>query len=132
MIWWLFELLYTITTVLLRCQIAVFILGICPKRIHRIILYVTTDVVLMISTFYFFLVIFQCHPVSYYWTRYGPNPEGTCIDFAIFPAASYAHSAVSASADWVLGMLPTWLIWDLQMKIHTKVSVDILLSFGMI
>ncbi len=131
MFWWLFELFYTITTVLLRCSIAVFILRICAKRSHKIIIYVTTGVVLVFSTFYFFLVIFQCHPVSYYWTRYGPDPEGKCIDPMIFPAASYAHSAVSASADWVLGILPVWLIWDLKMNIQTKISVGMLLGFGM-
>lgn len=131
MFWWLFELFYAITTVLLRCSIALFILRICSKRIHKAIIYATTGVVIVFSIFYFFLVIFQCHPVNYYWTRFAPNPEGTCIDAAIFPAASFAHSAISASADWVLGILPLWLIWDLKMNIRTKLSVGILLSFGM-
>jgi hypothetical protein len=131
MFWWLFELFYAMTTVLLRCSIAVFILRICAKRSQKVIIYVTTGVVLAFSTFNFFLVIFQCHPVNYYWTRYDPDTQGTCIDPAIFLAASHAHGVVSALADWVLGILPVWLIWGLKMGIRTKLSVGILLGFGM-
>jgi hypothetical protein len=131
MLLWLLVLLYTTTTVLLRCSIAVFLLRICDKRIHKVIIYATTGTIIGFSIFYFFLVIFQCHPVSYYWTRFESNPEGTCIDPVVFPAASYAHSVVSAAADWVFGLLPIWLIWNLKMDTRTKLSVSILLSCGM-
>lgn len=47
-------------------------------------------------------------------------------------AASYAHSVVSAMADWVLGLLPIWLIWGLQMGRRTKISVGILLGLGVL
>jgi hypothetical protein len=83
------------------------------------------------SIFYLFLVIFQCHPVSYYWTRFEPNLEGTCINPIVFTAASYTHSVVSACADWVLGLLPLWLIWNLRLDTRTKLAAGILLSCGM-
>lgn len=83
------------------------------------------------SIFYFFLVIFQCHPVTYYWTRFESNLGGTCIDPMVFPAASYIHSIVSAIADWILGLLPIWLIWNLRLDARTKLAAGIPLSCGM-
>ena len=58
--------------------------------------------------------------------------KGSCIDPAAIPIASIAHSAVSFAADWVLGLLPVALIWDLKMNTRTKVSVGILLSLGLL
>lgn len=130
MLLWLLALLYTITTVLLRGSIAVFILRICFNRIHKVIIYATIGTIICFSIFYFFLVIFQCHPVSYYWTRFEPDLEGTCLDPMVFTAASYTHSVVSASADWVLGLLPIWLIWNLRLDTRTKLAAGILLSCG--
>jgi hypothetical protein len=90
-------------------------------------------ILLAFSTFYFFLLVFQCHPVRYYWTQYAPNndPEGTCINPRIFLTASYAYGAISEAVDWVLGLLPIWIIWGLNMNVRTKASVGILLSLGM-
>lgn len=56
--------------------------------------------------------------------------KGTCIDHTIFPNATYAHSAVSATADFVLGLLPICIIWDLKMNLQTKISVGVVLSMG--
>ena len=68
---------------------------------------------------------------SYFWSKYSDG-NGVCIDEKILPASTYAHSAVSAVGDWTLGLLPIWLIWDLQMGRRTKVSVGILLGLGIL
>lgn len=51
---------------------------------------------------------------------------------AAIPNASIAHSALSFTADWILGLLPVALIWDLKMNTRTKVSVGILMSLGLL
>lgn len=129
MYWFFGELLYTVTTVLLRLSIAVFLLKICVKRVHKYMIYGTMIMVIVFSIFYFFLAIFQCQPTSYFWGQYA-GEEGHCIDKAIFPDATFAHSAVSATADFVLGILPVSIIWDLKMNFRTKVSVGVVLSLG--
>jgi hypothetical protein len=58
--------------------------------------------------------------------------KGSCINPAAVPDASIAHSAVSFSADWVLGLLPIALIWKLQMNRRTKVSVAAILGLGLL
>jgi hypothetical protein len=129
--WWLCELFYTITTVFIRLSIAVFLLRICIKPIHRWIIYGTLTMVICFSIFYFFLVLFQCTPVNFFWGQY-EGVKGHCINPAAVPDASISHSAVSFTADWILGLLPVALLWDLKMNTRTKISVAGLLSLGLL
>ena len=85
--------------------------------------------ILVFSTFYLLLAIFQCRPVTYFWGQYA-GETGTCLEKSVFPNATFAHSAVSATADFVLGILPVCIIWDLKMNLQTKMSVGVVLSLG--
>ncbi len=129
MYWFLCELWYTLATVLLRLSISIFLLRICVKRSHKYLIYATMTMVIVFSTFYFLLAIFQCQPTNFFWMQFA-GEKGQCIDHTIFPIATYAHSAVSATADFVLGLLPICIIWDLKMNLQTKISVGVVLSMG--
>jgi hypothetical protein len=130
MYWWLGELSYTVTTVLLRLSISLFLLKICVNRSHKWIIWATMAGVAIFSTFYFLLAIFQCQPVSYFWNQVKGLKDGHCIAHEIFPNATYAHSAVSATADFILGLLPILIIWNLKMNLQSKISVGVVLSLG--
>lgn len=129
--WWLCELFYTITTVFIRLSIAVFLLRIAVKPLHRGIIYGALGMVITFSLFYFFLVIFQCSPVTFFWRQY-EGEKGVCINPAAVPDASIAHSVISFTADWILGLLPIFLIIHLQMNFRTKASVAGVLSLGLL
>lgn len=129
--WWLCELFYATTTVFIRLSIAVFLLRIAIKPLHRGIIYGTLGGVIAFSLFYFFLVVFQCSPVSFFWGQF-EGEKGSCISAAVVPDASIAHSAVSFTADWILGLLPIFLIYHLQMNLRAKVSVAGILSLGLL
>jgi hypothetical protein len=131
MYWWLGELLYTLDTVLLRFSISLFLLRICVKRWNKWLIWGTMAVVAVFSTFYFILAILQCQPVNYFWDQFA-GEQGYCINHTIFPDATYAHSAVSATADFILGLLPVSIVWDLKMNLRTKVSVGGILSLGLL
>jgi len=62
--WRLCEIFYTVTTVLVRLSIAVFLLRLSIRAPHRYVVYRTLLVVCLLSTFYFFLVLFQYSPVG--------------------------------------------------------------------
>jgi hypothetical protein len=87
--------------------------------------------IISFSVFYFFLVLFQCSPVSFFWDQY-EGKKGGCIDPAVVPDSSIVHSVVSFTADWILGLLPVALLWHLKMDTRTKVSVAGLLSLGLL
>jgi hypothetical protein len=75
------------------------------------------------------LAIFQCHPISYFWTRFLGEP-GTCIPATVFADMTYAHGAISTWSDWTLGILPIFLVWNLNMNPRTKISVALILGLG--
>lgn len=129
MYWWFCEIWYPLSTMLLRLSISIFLLRICVKRSHKYLIYVTIGAAVVFTTFYIFLAIFQCQPTSYFWGQFA-GEKGRCIDKTIFPNATYAHSAISATADFILGLLPLWIIWELKMNVQTKISVGIVLSMG--
>lgn len=58
--------------------------------------------------------------------------HGSCMNPAVIPDASIAHSAVSFTADWILGLLPITLIWNLQMNQRTKISLAAILAVGLL
>jgi hypothetical protein len=54
--------------------------------------------VILFSIFYFFVVVFQCAPVTFFWTQY-EGVKGKCVNPRIITGSTYAHSALSAFAD---------------------------------
>jgi hypothetical protein len=130
--WWIAELGYVSSTMTLKLSIGFFLLRLCVKKIQRAIIWFVLGVVTAYSLFYFFLVIFQCRPTNYFWNQYNPihAGHGKCISTAVIGGTTYAHSALSVVADWTLGILPIFLVWNLNMNPRTKVLVAVILALG--
>jgi len=45
-------------------------------------------------------------------------------------ALAYVHSALGVVTDVSLGLVPTLIVWDLQLSKRTKFSVAIILALG--
>lgn len=130
--WWIAELGYVSSTTTLKLSIGVYLLRLCVKKIHRIVIWVVLSAVTVFSLFYFFLIIFQCRPTSYFWNQYNPKVagHGHCVWANMIAGSTYTHSGLSVVADWMLGILPVFLVWDLNMNPRTKVSVALILGLG--
>jgi hypothetical protein len=61
------RIFYTLTTAFIRLSIAIFLVRITFRRLNRVIIYITMTAITAFSIFYFFLILFQCSPVSYFW-----------------------------------------------------------------
>jgi hypothetical protein len=72
---------------------------------------------------------FQCSPPSYFWTKYLDEP-GSCLPVLTIENMTYSHGALSIWSDWTLGILPIFLVWNLNMNPRTKVSVAVILGIG--
>lgn len=81
------------------------------------------------GVFYFLVFIFQCQPSNYFWTKY-TGGTGKCIDANVPVDAGYAYSAITCATDWILSLIPIWVVWNLQMTPRDKISVAIILSLG--
>jgi len=129
--WWLCEVLYTPIVLLIRTSVAAFLLRIANNRVHQCIIYVDLAVIWAVSVAFFFILVFQCSPVSYFWMQ-ALGDKASCIDQRVVPAATIAHSVISAVSDWVLGLLPIAMLWNVQLNKRTKATISFLLGLGLL
>jgi hypothetical protein len=97
----------------------------------RVTLYVVTALVISFSIFLFFFALFQCVPVSKFWTRIVEvPPPDTCQDPNTVVAVTYAHSAIVMVVDWTLATFPIFIVWNMQISLNTKISLALVLGLG--
>ena len=97
---------------------------------QRLTIWCVITVSTVFSIAYIAVMTFQCHPISYFWTRFLGVSTGTCIPATVIADMTYAHGAISTWSDWTLGILPIFLVWNLNMNPRTKVSVALILGLG--
>ncbi|KAF2090667.1 hypothetical protein K490DRAFT_61990 [Saccharata proteae CBS 121410] len=123
------ELGYIAAVLFFKLSVSFFYLRITNLKWQRKIIYVLAVVNVLYSTGYFILLIFQCTPVSYLWTRF-VGGKGTCLSNDVVINTSYAHNAMSLVSDWTLAILPIFLIKGSSLNLRTKVIVILLLGLG--
>ncbi|KAH3505574.1 hypothetical protein KXW24_007403 [Aspergillus fumigatus] len=125
---WLGQLFYVVTSVLVRLSITVTLVRLTVDNVHRGILGAATILSVVAGTIFFFFTIFQCTPVDYYWNRL--TKEGHCMDMDLLVGIVYMYSAAAAVCDITIGPLPAFMIGRLKMDRHTKMAVIGVLSIG--
>lgn len=78
-----------------------------------------------------FYTIFQCKPINYFWLQFSGSP-GKCLPAPQVQAIAITYSATSAIADILFGVIPIFVLWNLQMNRKAKIIVGILLSVGIV
>jgi hypothetical protein len=129
--WFLGELLYAPLSALIRSSIAVFLLRIARAKLHRAIIYGALGITWSLSVVYFFILLFQCWPVSHFYEQV-LGRDGTCLNKNIVPSATLAHSIISACTDIVLALLPVLILWNVRLNKRTKIGIATLLSLGLL
>ncbi|KAK4188358.1 hypothetical protein QBC35DRAFT_206285 [Podospora australis] len=128
--WFLNEAIYAPLSALVRSSIAVFLLRIATAKLHRWIIYGNLVCVWLLTIVYFFIVIFQCSPSSYFYEQVLDPSAGVCVDNDIVPQVTIAHSVTSALTDFILAFLPIAILWHVKLNKRTKAGVATLLSMG--
>jgi len=129
--WFLCEVIYAPLSALVRTSIAVFLLRIATNKIHRGMIYGSIISVWTMSVVYFFLLLFQCRPMSYFYEQILGIP-GSCISSHAVPRATIAHSVISAAMDFILALLPVTMLHHVQLNKRTKASISMLLGMGVL
>lgn len=78
---------------------------------------------------FFFVTIFQCHPVSYFYDK---SQDGTCVDMNVVIALGFVYSVSSIITDFTFAILPALIVWNLQLKRRTKIALIPLLTMGVV
>ncbi|KAK4452960.1 hypothetical protein QBC34DRAFT_397499, partial [Podospora aff. communis PSN243] len=129
--WFVGELLYAPLSALIRSSVAVFLLRIACARTHRAIIYGALAITWSLSVVYFFILLFQCWPISHFYEQV-LGQDGTCMNKNIVPSATVAHSIISACTDIVLALLPVLILWNVHLNKRTKIGIATLLSLGIL
>jgi hypothetical protein len=112
----------------MRQSIVIMLFRFTFDRIHIILLYGISVLSLIVGLIFFFLTIFQCSPVEYYWNRL--TMTGHCIDIDILVSIVYFYSAAAAACDLTIGLLPALLIRNLRVTRRTKLGIAVILGIG--
>ncbi|KAI6083852.1 hypothetical protein F4821DRAFT_183194 [Hypoxylon rubiginosum] len=126
--WWFCYLTYCWTMILAKASIALFLLRVAVRRAHIWIIYGAMAITVVTCLAFFFVLIFQCSPVSYFWDKY--TQTGVCIPDDVVSGLGYLYSACSIITDFTFALLPAWIISQLKMKTRTKVALIPLMAMG--
>jgi hypothetical protein len=114
---------------LLKACILIFYLRIFPGNPIRQLFLYTLAFNFVCLVVFDFITIFQCHPVSFYWTSWDGLHEGTCISINTLV---WVNAAVSIALDfWILG-LPLSQLRHLQLHWKRKLGVALMFGVGLL
>jgi len=127
--YWLFcEIFYVLTTSLLKVSIGFFLLRVATNKLHVWIVRTVMILTVLFGPILFFVFLFQCKPVSAFWSL-DPH-DGKCLNSTVLVALVFAISGLNVVADWTFGLLPFWIVKDLQIPVRQKRLVIGLLAFA--
>ncbi|KAF4631002.1 hypothetical protein G7Y89_g7135 [Cudoniella acicularis] len=124
---------YVAVAVLVKFVVGILLLRICShQRWQRITIYTLLGVVAVFNIFYIFIVIFQCVPIEYFWSRWEANPPvtGKCNSTQLAVIPTYISLLLNVVSDFTLALLPVSFVWKSKMEIRTKISVVAVLGLG--
>jgi hypothetical protein len=140
--WWLCEIAYCLASVGCKISVCIFLMRITIKPLHIFILYTVMALTVIAGLVFMFLMLLQCRPLEFFWTRLYNAPtiahlddpnlpvKGSCIDMSIIVNMTYVYSAFAALCDFTVGLLPIFLVHNLHMKRQTKIAVMAILSMA--
>jgi hypothetical protein len=101
-----------------KTSIGLFLLRVTIKPIHRWIIHIAMGLTVLTGLVFFFVTLFQCTPISFFWDK--NSQTGGCINVDVIIALTFLYSAVSVMCDFTFAILPIFLVWNLNMSIKTR------------
>lgn len=128
-IFFVFEVLYTLTLGLIKTSILFLYLRLFPDpRFRRTIWATQAFNCLMVGSF-IISDFLQCQPIRYFWESWDGEHNGRCFNIN---ALAWAHSALNIALDFWMLYLPATQVWCLQMKVRKKVGVILMFGIGIL
>ncbi|GAO15279.1 hypothetical protein UVI_02041030 [Ustilaginoidea virens] len=121
------EILYFVQIALVKLALLFFFLRIFPARNVRRLLWGTVVFTIAYALVFALVGIFTCSPVSYLWTRWDQEHDGTCLDIN---AIVLSNAVIGIAIDcWILA-IPMWQLNGLNMQWRQKLSVAAMFLLG--
>lgn len=117
---------YVAATVPVKISICVALLRIAGfNTVFRYILHGISALTVLSAVIVIIAIANICHPAPALWGE----AEGTC-NYALNSGIGYFLSAESIITDWTLAVLPTFMLYNVQLKRSLKISVATVLGLG--
>lgn len=121
------EVLYFVDLSVLKLTLLFFYLRIFPSQGVRRIIWATIGFVVVYGLTFALLGIFQCTPISYYWTSWDGEHQGHCLNIN---AIGWANAAISIALDFWMLAIPLWQLRGLRMHWKKKLGVAVMFTVG--
>ncbi len=95
-------------------------LRIFPQQTFSTIAYIVIAINICYSIAFVIVTVVQCSPISYAWTRWDGEHEGTCmhINAQVFCAAGF-----NILLDIIIVVLPMPVLWGMNMGTRKKIMI---------
>ncbi|KAF4995946.1 hypothetical protein FGRMN_4801 [Fusarium graminum] len=121
-------ILYFLVQVPLKLSFLFFYLQIFPSKKLRRTLWVTVGLTATFGFAFIVVTIFQCRPISYFWTKWDREHSGTCLSIdGIALSSSIINIALNL---WILA-IPLSQLRKMSLNWRKKVAVGVMFSVGM-
>jgi len=111
-----------------KSSAAIFLLRITIIQWHKMVLYIlmfAVTIVVIIDALFDFI---RCDPIEHVWN---PTIDAKCwVSTEGFATLSIVAGSFSAAADFVLAVMPWFILWNLQMKRKEKRLIAASMSLG--
>lgn len=110
-----------------KLSIGVFLLRVTVTKMHRWTIYTVMGLTCLTGLVFFFVTLLQCTPISFFWNK---AEKGSCINIDIIIALTFLYSVISAVCDFTYGILPIFLVMNLNMSKNSKIALIPILSMA--
>jgi hypothetical protein len=104
-----------------------FYLRIFPPSKYRYFAYALGAISICFGISNTFIMIFQCTPVSYFWTNWTGETTGSCIDISSY---SWYRAAMQIAMDLSIIGLPLWPLSKLSLSKRKRTLVLLMFCTG--
>ncbi|CEI63206.1 hypothetical protein FVEN_g253 [Fusarium venenatum] len=124
---YIMAILYFCLQTFLKLSMIFFFLRIFPTKGVRKSLWSTVIFTAIFGLVYIFITIFQCRPISYFWTKWDHEHEGTCLDVN---AVVWSSASINIALDiWIL-TIPLSQLKKMNLDWRKKIGVGMMFSVG--
>jgi heme/copper-type cytochrome/quinol oxidase subunit 4 len=119
---------YATATPLLKASIGALLLRFVRRKLYIYIIYIGIVVSVAGNLWTFFELLLYCSPPAHFWDPV--NNPGTCKAPAQLAKATLGQNSINFVTDVVFGVLPAFVVAELQMNKNTKISLASILLIG--
>ncbi|KAH9842131.1 Kinesin heavy chain [Teratosphaeria destructans] len=122
------EFLYCQTNALVKLALGLFLLRITTTPRYIVTVRILTGASIVMAELVGLLSLVQCRPISKFWNL--DKEKGRCIDRRTYTHVLYGTSATNILSDVMYGLLPYFIMSDMQISRRQKAAVAAILGLG--